>query len=336
MGACSSICPSKRLTEGITPLSRRPIRVAAVSTVVVSEQIADEVWSHTPVRRVARGDRGGGDDLGIGVDGCVALVAVETPGCGLVTVPGLGIDRRDDPVLGHPPGNAEDSVGTNVEVLADDSGEELGCLGDHRVEYSTVEDRETGVGVLGPGVDEGLACLPVIPVDLGLGRRGVGVAAGEHACQLVRQLVVGHLQQPPDGRADEGDGVHGRHRVIEWSGIEGPRSADQSGLSGCTECCFEDPVGTLRVAQTLTHVDQYRVGEAGPPTGVIATDTGCIAPPVVEAVAIDCFAIGKSFQALEHHDHGNHRRWDRATSTVGEQVAKLLVAEEPVPLPAKK
>ena len=72
-------------------------------------------------------------------------------------VAGFGVDRRDDPVLGHPAGDAKPPVLGLLQVLADHRGEQLGRLGDHRIEPPAVEDPQTSHGVLGPGVDERLA-----------------------------------------------------------------------------------------------------------------------------------------------------------------------------------
>ena len=57
------------------------------------------------------------------------LVAVEAAVVGLVTVPGLDIDRRDDPVLRHSAGDPEDPVVALLDVLARNDREQLGRLG---------------------------------------------------------------------------------------------------------------------------------------------------------------------------------------------------------------
>ena len=69
----------------------------------------------------------------------LTLVAVEASGPGLVPVAGLGVDRRDHPVLGDFAGDAEDAVVSFCEVLAGHSGEQLGGFGDDRVELLTIE-----------------------------------------------------------------------------------------------------------------------------------------------------------------------------------------------------
>ena len=46
----------------------------------VVEEIVDEVFGHAGIADVAGADRRVGDDLAVGIDGDVALVAVEAPG----------------------------------------------------------------------------------------------------------------------------------------------------------------------------------------------------------------------------------------------------------------
>ena len=78
---------------------------------------------------VAGGDDRVGDDLAVGIDRGVALVAVEAADLGLVAVPGLGIDGGDDPVLGHLAGDAEHAVVAGFEVLADHRRQQLDGFG---------------------------------------------------------------------------------------------------------------------------------------------------------------------------------------------------------------
>ena len=65
-------------------------------------------------------------------------------------------------------------------------------------ELSSVEDKQAGVGVFGPTVDEGLTSRLVVPVDHGLGRGGVVVpAASWRGTQFGGQFGVGHLEHVP-------------------------------------------------------------------------------------------------------------------------------------------
>ena len=71
--------------------------VGVVVGVVLVEQVRDEVFGDAGVPGVTRGDRGGGDDLGVGVDADMPLVAVEAARGGLVPVPGLRDPRWRSP-----------------------------------------------------------------------------------------------------------------------------------------------------------------------------------------------------------------------------------------------
>jgi hypothetical protein len=183
------------------------------------EQVGDEVLSHTGIAGVAGGDRGVGDDLGVGIHRDVTLVAVEAPRLGLVPVAGLGVDDRDHPVLGHLGSDAKRSAVIFFQVLNDHGGEEAGGFFDLFFELTVVQDGQAGVGIFGSRVDEALACCLVVPVDLGFGRRRVVVPALDRPAQLVFEVCVDDLQKSPDSRADQGDGVHGGDRVVE-GGVE--------------------------------------------------------------------------------------------------------------------
>ena len=216
--------------------------------------------------------------------------------------------------------------------MADHGGEQSGGLAQGGAELFALEDHEAGVGVLGPTVDEGVTGGGVVPVDLGLGRAGVVVPARHGLAHVGCQFVVGHLEQAPDGRADERDGVHGGHRVIERGRVEDALASDEPGLFGGVTGDVEDPVGMFGAPQALAHVDEDGVGEARPSLGVVAADAGRVAPAVVEAVALDRLAVREAFKALEHHDHGDDRGRHRASALVVEEIAEGLVGEEPIAL----
>jgi hypothetical protein len=128
----------------------------------------------------------------------------------------------------------------------------------------------------------------VIPVDLRLGQAGVLVGAAKHHPQLGRQPPLSHLQQPPDRRAQQREGVHGRHRVIQRGGVQHPPHPDQPGLAGRLHGDLEDPLGPVRGGQPRPHVHQHPMAEAGVVKG---QPTAAILPAGVEAERLDRFAV---------------------------------------------
>ena len=89
-----------------------------VVAALVAEEIDDEILSDRRVAGVAGRDDRVRDDLAVGVDGYVTLVAIEATGLGLVPVPGVGIDSRDHSIAGDLAGDAEPAVVTLLEILA--------------------------------------------------------------------------------------------------------------------------------------------------------------------------------------------------------------------------
>ena len=85
--------------------------------------ISQQVIRHGAVGGVGRGDHHVVDQLGVGIDRQVGLVAVESAVLGLVPVAGLGIHSGDDPVAGHAPHDAEDPVVAWGHVLARHQGQ---------------------------------------------------------------------------------------------------------------------------------------------------------------------------------------------------------------------
>jgi hypothetical protein len=128
----------------------------------------------------------------------MALVAVEPARVRLVTVAGLGVDHRDDPIRRHPVGDDEAAVGGLLDVLADDGGQQLGRLGDLGTEPLAAERTQGPVAVaeqrihqLFPGgwvvpVADRLACLLIIVITL------------ERRAHRRGQLRRTRPQHPPD------------------------------------------------------------------------------------------------------------------------------------------
>jgi hypothetical protein len=143
------------------------------------------------VAGIARRDGGGGDELGIGIERDVALVPVEGSGVGLVAVAGVGVDRADDPVVGHPPGDPDPAVGPVLEVLAEDGGEERRRLPEVGREWLVLKLGEDRFAVAGERIHERSPCLGVLPVDGGLARGAVLVVAAEDGAERGLAIVSG-------------------------------------------------------------------------------------------------------------------------------------------------
>ena len=95
------------------------VGVGVVGGWCVVDEVADQVFSDGCVTSVTWRDDSVGDDLGVWIDGDVALISVETAGSGLVTMASVRIDGGDHPVLDNFPGDPEPVIGTNLDVLAD-------------------------------------------------------------------------------------------------------------------------------------------------------------------------------------------------------------------------
>jgi hypothetical protein len=202
-------------------------------------------------------------------------------------VAGVGVHGGDHPIGGHLAGDADHPILALLQVLAHHRGQQRGGLGHRTGKLAAIQHPKTRKRVLGAGVDQLLAGGGVVPVDLGFGRAGVVVAAGQHRPQLGLQHLVGHGEQPPQRRTDQRDRVHGGHRVIQRGGVQHPAPPHQPGLLGSRQRHLEHPVWALGAAQPFPHVDQHGVGEPAPPAAVAAhpwphTASGhrrCSAPP---------------------------------------------------------
>ena len=87
----------------------------------------------------------------------MTLVTIEAVRRGLVPVAGLGVHDRDNPVFCDLSGDTQDLVVALFQVLADDSREQAGRLGDNIGELTAFERQEAAIGVLRASVDETLA-----------------------------------------------------------------------------------------------------------------------------------------------------------------------------------
>src|ERR1019366_5315674 len=169
------------------------------------EEVVDELGGDAGVPGVAGRDHGGGDDLAVGVDGHMALIAVEPPGRGLMAMAGVGVDDRDHPVLGHFAGDAENAVVTGFDVLADHGGQQLRHRGDAGAERAAVEDGQAGVRIFGQFVDQAFTGGGIVPVTARFAPTGIVVVAAQYRPQLSLQASVDDVEQLTYGGADHGD-----------------------------------------------------------------------------------------------------------------------------------
>jgi Phage integrase family len=112
-----------------------------------SQHVAQQVLGRHGVAHVARGHRRRGDDLRVGVDGDVALVAVEAAGGRLVAVARFGVDRGDDAVGRHAASDAKDAVVTRLEILAQHGREQCGGGFDSLAQGAPIEQRQHRVSI---------------------------------------------------------------------------------------------------------------------------------------------------------------------------------------------
>ena len=189
-----------------------------------------------------------------------------------------------------------------------------------------------GVAIRGARVDQLLPGRLIVPVDLRLGRGRIIVAGADQPPQLGLQHRVGHLQQTPDGRTDQRDGVHGGHRVIQRRGIQHPLGPHQTRRPGHLHAAVEDPPLIGRPIQPGPEIHQHRMRETAPPATVITAHPRRVAPAGIEAVALHRLPIRQPLQTLQDHHRGHHRRRHTAPPQIGEQIREHLVGEQPVAL----
>ena len=138
-------------------LARRPVGIGRVAhdlgLVLFVGQALDEVTDGVTVGHVGRGDGDFVDEFGVRIDGEVGLVAVEATVARLVAVAGLGVDARDDPVLGDTLDDAKDPVIALLGVLAGDEGQQVGGRYRSGGESFSVDDTEGGHGVAHERID---------------------------------------------------------------------------------------------------------------------------------------------------------------------------------------
>ena len=307
-------------------------------TRLVAEEVGDEVFGDAGVAGVARGDRGRGDDLRVRVDRGVALVAVEPARGGLVPVPGVAGPRWRSPdpcatrraIRNTPSGPVSRSWPSTVANSA-------AACSTASASSAAIQQREHREPVAGPGVDQLLAGGPVVPVDLRLAVADVVVPAAQHRPQLRRPARRSATrEQPAHRRADQRDGVHRGHRVIQRGRVQhppparparpraaasSPTSKIRSGrverrsrarMSTSTVCANRGPARrrTRRPRPRSASARRRRTGRPPPgPTARPAAATPSPWPPPTAAPN---------------------------AAPIAEQISEQLVGEQPVPLPRQE
>jgi len=289
---------------------------------LVAEHLGEQLGTDAAIRGVARRDHGGRDDLGVRVDGDVALVAVESTCCRLVSVTCLRVHRGDDAVLGHSARDAKDAVVALFQILSEHCREQLRSLSQRSDEIALVHRPEGGVAIARQLVHELLACRRVVPVACRLAGASVVVVALQDAAQLRLELVIGLAQKPSNRRADQRYRVLRGHRVIECRRVEHALATHQARLLGHCQHDLEDAVGPLRASESLAHVHEHRVHEAG----VVEVErTRGVLPAQIERERVGGLTVAQAMTALQHHHHRYDARRHRAAPDVAKQVREGLV-----------
>jgi hypothetical protein len=94
-----------------------------------------------------------------------------------VTVPGLGIDRGDDPVRRDAPGDAEHPVVVFVDVLAGHYGQQLRRRLGRSVQALAVDGDERGAAIADQRVHQHLPGPGIVPIARRFPRRCIIVVA---------------------------------------------------------------------------------------------------------------------------------------------------------------
>ena len=224
----------------------------------------------------------------------------------LVAVAGLGVDGRDDPVLGHAFHDAKDPVVALFDVLAGDQGQQVG--GPHRTSRKllSVYDAEGGHSVADQGVDQGLARRLVVPVTRGLADSGVLVVAQQGGADRLGEGAGGLVERGEklaDGGTQLGDGVLSGHGVIERGRVEHPGPVlERPGLFGHHLGVFEEAPWARRGAQAVALADQRGRMERH----VAGVDPGRRLPAQVEAETVRGFGVAQAFEGLKEHHRRHH------------------------------
>jgi hypothetical protein len=193
----------------------RPIAVDLV------DQFGQQLRRRGRVAKVARGGGGRGNQLAVGVDRGMPLVAVKATGAGLWPWRASGSTPRS-------PGRRRPyrRSGSCHRRPAPGLGRRWRPAAERPEPPPPAAGGPAGpqhpVGVPGGRIHQHRSCRLVVPVDRRLGQAGAVVGTGKHPPSSAANPSSATLSSPRDGRAQQRDGVHGRHRVIQRCGVQHP------------------------------------------------------------------------------------------------------------------
>jgi hypothetical protein len=154
-------CPTRTRprTRARRPPWRRRSRWASLRSTVGQQR-----RRHRRVAGVGRSHLRRRDDLAVGSDGHMALVAIESRRVRLVAVARLRVHHRDHPVGRYPLRDHKPAVGGLLDVLADHRGQQLGRLGELGAQPVVAQGIQGPIAVAEQGIHQLLPCLRVVPV----------------------------------------------------------------------------------------------------------------------------------------------------------------------------
>jgi hypothetical protein len=161
-------------------------------------EVAQQCRRDHSVAAGGRADLGRADDLGVGGDGHMGLVAVKAVGGALVPMPRLRVDDGDDPVGSGALEDPGAAVRGLLDVLAGDGGQQHGRLSGSFIQPLTPQGVVGPVGVADQGVHQLLAGGRIGPVTGRLPRCGVVVLTLQARSYLRLERGRAGPQQPPD------------------------------------------------------------------------------------------------------------------------------------------
>jgi hypothetical protein len=153
-------------------------------------------------------------------------------------VPGIGIDRGDDPVRGDPPGYLEHPGPILLQVLAGHAGQQLRRLRHPGPQFLPVQRRQQRAGVFGQRIDQLCTGRRVVIVTGRLARGGVVIIAAQQPPQFPGQAGATRPQQPADRRADQRDRLE----------TGNPRWSRLAVLTGLLDQAGAQPAGTVVIS----------------------------------------------------------------------------------------